>query len=543
MSKKHKPPKKNVNIMRSNPQKAANLANEAIEFCRCGDYKNGIRLFKKAEERDRKNPQIILNLGVAYHAIEDFPAARKCYSRAMRLKPDYVVKILQNGINDLALNRLESAECGIGAVRDIDPGNITVQLATGSLLLRRGEKEAGAEILRKCYSTDPKMTSAIVELAEFSLITAEDMENIQNNITLGAVDRKNTKFMQLALGKGYQLQSNYKAAFECFSAANEEFAREAKLTNLQAANDLEAHMAVVREVITPELIQKFAAPGQDDEKLVFIVGLPRSGLHDVAYMLQESGTAVIAGEMNWCNQKIFQMLQANENNFARAINSITDNTVSSLQRDYLKLLTGLRRSGKQVVSCEAVNFVNVWFIKLVFPHARIICTHRNIEDQILEIFCNNIPWMEYLNDLSAIAKYCRTAAELMDYWYKLFGDDIVRFNYDEFVAEPDVGYQNLLAALKITEYQKVEFTRVNTPSLNVREVYSPEIPLHEAYSEFTAGLLVGEQTETEELKLNFSNFDTAETDTDTGFKLNFGDNTETKKNNNDSGTEGFKLNF
>ena len=541
MSKKRKPKKKFSTSPRANPQKAANLANEAIEFCRCGDYKHGIRLFRKAEERDGRNNQILLNLGIAYHATGDFSAARKYYVKAMKLKPEYVVKILQNGINDLAMNKLESAECSIGAVRDIDPANITVQLATGSLMLRQGDTENGARILRECYAEDPKMTSAVVELAESSLLTAEDIKSIQDNITLGAVDRKNQKFLQLALGKGYQLQGEYQKAFECFVQANEEFARESKLTCLQAAKDLEAHVAIVKEVVTPDFMSKFGEHGQEDTNLIFVVGLPRSGLHDVAYILQDSGAAVLAGEMNWCNQKVFQMLQANEDNFARAVNSLSDETVSSLYNDYLNILAGLRRSGKYVVNCKAVNLINVWFIKLIFPNAKIVYTRRDFADQVMEIYCNNIPGMEYLNDLDAITQYCKSAVDLMDYWNKLFGGDLICFDYADFSADPEVEYKRLLSALDITEYSDIAFTRVSSPSLVVSEICAPEIPLHEMYSEFCGVLTAQKSPEKDEFKLDFSNFDAVGVDQDSGLKLDIKNKSDTSDKGDD--TEGFKLNF
>ncbi len=81
MAKKKKTPRKKVLTTKVNPNKAAKLANEAIAFCRSGDYKRGIALFKKAEARSEKNEQIFINMAIAYHALSDYENARKYYAK------------------------------------------------------------------------------------------------------------------------------------------------------------------------------------------------------------------------------------------------------------------------------------------------------------------------------------------------------------------------------------------------------------------------------------------------------------------------------
>lgn len=542
MAKKKKHPNKNFNKPKLNPQKAAQIANEAIEFCRSGDYKSGIRMFKKAEERAGSNDQISINLAIAYHAIADFAHARKYYAKAIALKSQHALKVLQNGINEMSMGKLDSAECCIMAVSEVEPDNITARLANGSLLLRRGQIQDGAAILRDVYRKDPKMTSAIAELSEFSELTPEDIAMVQENISKGLGARNNDKFLFLAFGRAYDLYGDYARAYDFFSKANTEFARESQISCYQAANDLEGHYETVLNSVTSEFMNRFSASKDIGKELVFIVGLPRSGLHTAAYLLQESGKAVIAGEMNWCNQKIYQMLQASQNDFAGMLNKITVETLQTLTADYYRLVTGLLSSGKSVINCKTSNFVNIWLIRLLFPQAKIVYAKRNLDDLALDIFFSYNPGMEYLNDLLSIGKYCKVQQKLMEYWNRLFPEDIIYFDYDEFIARPSETYKNLVFDLYGSAGAELEFKSVAKPTLNVKEIYAPEKRLSEKYAEFTSGLQGVLHPDEAEFSLNFTNFDTAGVESPSPEKLNFGFEDSADKNES-GGSDGFKLNF
>lgn len=542
MSKKRKSQFKNFNKPKINLQKASSYANEAIEFCKNGDYKRGIRLFRKAEERANNNDLIFLNLAIAYHAIGEFDHARKYYAKAIRAKPQHITRVLQNGINELSMSKLDSAECCIGAVFDIDPDNITAKLATGSLLLRRGDKKKGADLLRACYQADPKMTSAIMELAEFSEITEAELKIAEGNLKNGLGERINDKFLQLALGKGYDLIGDYDKAFDCYNKANEQFSREAQLTCSQAASDLQGHFESVKLSLTTEYISKFNGVSDAGKDMIFVVGLPRSGLHDVSLLLQESSGAVISAELNWCNKKIFQMLQANDNYFDRSINTITADTIKVLVDDYTKVILPLLKTGKQVVNCKVSNFVNVWFIKLLFPEAKVVCAKRNIEDQVLDIFFNNTVGMEYFNDLVSIGKYCKTYRDIMDYWDELFNGEIIYFDYDQFSVNPEGVYEKLLADVGISDFSAIDFISVDKPSLNVKEVYCPNKSLSEKYKNFTGALETVLQPEKEQFGLNFDNFNTASSNEESAPKLSL-DFGGSKNNSDKDNSDGFKLKF
>ena len=538
MARKRKQNKKQnkQNKPKINLKKAASIANEALEFCRSGDYERGIVLLHKAEQRSANNDQIFFNLAVAYHAVNDFNNAQKYYLKAVKAKSENALKILQRGINELALNKIASAECCINPIYSLDKDNVTSKLAIASINLRKSNRETGGEMMRECYAHDPKMTSAIMELAEFGELNQDDVEQIEANLDNDVIEAKNRKFTYLALAKGYDFLGNFEKAYNAFKEAQDLFATEAQITNYQAVNDLEGHLTAVKNNLTKEFISKFTGLSDAGKDMVFIVGLPKSGLHEASFLLQKSKQAEICGELNWCNEKIYHLLQANSNDFAQALSQVNETMIKNLVVEYQGIIRKRLGNKKIAINCQVTNYVNVWLIKILFPNAKIIYARRDEKDQTLAAYFNNAPGMEYLNDLFYVDKYCKLYAELMNYWQVLFDDSITIFDYDSFLAAPEEIYSELISELGM-ESAEFEFIRSDKPSLNINEVYIRAIPLNQAYREQLASI----QSEAEP-KLDFGNFDLAdETAVESGLKLNFSNHDDNKKANNSD--EGFKLNF
>jgi hypothetical protein len=92
------------------------------------------------------------------------------------------------------------------------------------------------------------------------------------------------------------------------------------------------------------------------------------------------------------------------------------------------------------------NFLYVGLIKRLFPQARIIHTTRDPLDVCLSIFFLHLDQrMAYALDLKDIAHYLRQYRRLMAHWRRLYGEDMLDFNYDILVRDPRPAVERLLA--------------------------------------------------------------------------------------------------
>jgi hypothetical protein len=92
-----------------------------------------------------------------------------------------------------------------------------------------------------------------------------------------------------------------------------------------------------------------------------------------------------------------------------------------------------------------VNVLHIGLIKTLFPESRIVHTHRNALDNILSVFFlyfdDSISYGFALDDA---VHYYKSYRRLMAHWQSLYGDDILGFDYDAVVRDPEPSMRRLL---------------------------------------------------------------------------------------------------
>ncbi len=91
------------------------------------------------------------------------------------------------------------------------------------------------------------------------------------------------------------------------------------------------------------------------------------------------------------------------------------------------------------------NFLYLGLIKSLFPDAKIVHTTRNPLDNCLSVYFLHLDHgMGYALDLLDTGHYYRQYRRLMAHWKRLYGADILDFDYDAFVRAPRPAVERLL---------------------------------------------------------------------------------------------------
>ena len=115
-----------------------------------------------------------------------------------------------------------------------------------------------------------------------------------------------------------------------------------------------------------------------------------------------------------------------------------------LSEQYLKSLSQLFPGAMHVTDKRPDNFLYIGLIKRLFPAAKIVHTTRDPLDNCLSIFFLHLdPGMRYAFDLMDIGHYYAQYRRLMAHWKSLYGADILDFDYDTFVREPEASTRRL----------------------------------------------------------------------------------------------------
>jgi hypothetical protein len=112
---------------------------------------------------------------------------------------------------------------------------------------------------------------------------------------------------------------------------------------------------------------------------------------------------------------------------------------------YIERLRTHSEHARYIINKMPHNFLNVGFIKLILPQARIIHSKRSPMDTCLSIFKNNFAGThKYAYELTELGKYYRLYVELMGYWHTVLPGTIFEVEYEEMVNDQENQTRRLL---------------------------------------------------------------------------------------------------
>ena len=153
--------------------------------------------------------------------------------------------------------------------------------------------------------------------------------------------------------------------------------------------------------------------------------------------------------------------------------------LEELARGYRERIAALFPGARYVTDKRPDNFFCIGLIKTLFPDALIVHTTRDPLDTCLSVFFLHLDHrMSYALDLMDTGHFYRQYRRLMTHWKGLFGADIVDFDYDAFVHEPEKTAPALFTALGLDfDARYLEFPRA-ARAVRTASVWQVREPLY-----------------------------------------------------------------
>ena len=221
----------------------------------------------------------------------------------------------------------------------------------------------------------------------------------------------------------------------------------------------------------------------ENKKLIFILGMPRSGTSLIEQILSSHEKVFGAGELDYLNRIIKKKFLINNNSFNKKnIDSYKNKDFEECQKEYFDYLNIFQQKEKYLVDKTPLNFRWIGFILKFFPNSKIIHCSRNPMD---------ICWSNYKNyfasfnlnftyNLNNLGKFYNLYHDLMNHWNNLFSDKIYHIKYENLINNSETEIKKLLQFCELNWDQKCLKFYENKRKVSTASVVQVRKPIYKS---------------------------------------------------------------
>lgn len=475
---------------RAAPNNPAALAGKAVVEMDRGRNEDAVDALRKALKLDRDSPPLLSNLAICLRAMgrsdEAVATWRRCikvapgfidayynlaetfdlrgeyeeandtYLAATRIKPDIERPWLLLATFELKHIRIDDAKVHTQRALEIAPNSTLANATMMQICSIQGDTAEALKLAHAILERRPSHLGALNTILDLETPQSEEqqaeqerliersveiIEKVDDNLdNLGLIeDRVFSEFNKAAF---FDRIKRYDKAGEAYLKAND--FKKRTLESLGSSYDA-AHVDNYVEETKIRLnrgdVEKIAI-GSDDERPVFIVGMPRSGTSLMEQIIASHPQADGIGEGVGV-QSIVKDFGAGRGVRARidwwdaAIRN--PEIMPEMAEAYLNVMRGIstKTDAIRVVDKNPFNFLFTGLILRLFPKATIFWTVRNADDVALSIFTQNFSSsFAFDTDPEALWHFYEAQNKLRDLYRAAFPDRIKIIEYEELVSKP-----------------------------------------------------------------------------------------------------------
>ena len=403
----------------------------ALAYKEKSEYELAKSYLEKALRINSRDSNVFCNLGLVSKAENDYHAARGYYEKAIKINPQNLIVLINFG------NLMSELKDSDGAIEfylkalKINQNIPEIHLNLANLYKSIGNLDS---CIKHCDVLNKKFPQIVAADQILSKIIDYNKEKIHQDLMLKKINNKEININDLiilnfSIAKSYEDQKKFDKAIFYIDAGN-------KLQN-KTYNDYNIEND---KIIFSKIINGFKKYKEDfkvsknilNKKVIFIVGLPRSGTTLLHQILSNHPSVFGSGELVFFNNPILKWIDDHENKVQP--NKIAKNLYS----EFFKLLAEMKVKEDIIVEKTPENFIWLGFLKCIFPNCKIIHCKRNIKDTAFSIYKhlfgkNSYKWSYNQESLSIfISEYLK----IMDFWSAEFNDEIFNNDYIELINNP-----------------------------------------------------------------------------------------------------------
>ena len=249
-----------------------------------------------------------------------------------------------------------------------------------------GDFEKSKMNLKKVLELNPKNTKAdklLSRITKYSINTSHINEMEKKIIELKLNDYQKIN-LYFALAKAYEDIKDYESSFKYMKIGNDS---KKSLIKYDLSDDKKTFEQLKK------FFKNFELNNQNkinkNKKIIFIVGLPRSGTSLVEQIISSHSKVYGCGELDYMTRIINENLYSDNIFDASKLENLTDSEIEDIGKKYIDFVEKFSPNSLIFTDKAPLNFIWIGIIKILIPNSKIVHCVRNSKDNILSLYKND----------------------------------------------------------------------------------------------------------------------------------------------------------
>ena len=456
-----------------------------------------LTILNKAIIISPNNIYVLNNLGLAHFFLKNYDLSEEHYNRAIKISPNFLNSLINLANLKKTLNLNQEALSVLKQAIKNHNKDFFLHFSIGTVYQSNGDFKNANFHFEECLKLNPHYTEVDGYISLSRKYKDEDddhLRSLKNKINDDKFSELQKMHIHFALGKAFDDLKNFNHSFDNYKKAND-------IKNQK----INYNFKLDKEILSN--VQKYFSSTSDittlddisGKKIIFIVGMPRSGTSLIEQIISSHDKVYGAGELTFLTEAIYkEFIVSNKTNSEFKIDNITEQNLKNIQNFYYNEIKKFKISEKYIIDKAPLNFRWLGFISKAFPNSYIIHSNRDPIDTCWSNYKQNFSSsnLGYAYDLDSIATFYNMYQSLMKYWPKNQNIQIHNINYEILANDFDNEIKKLLSFCNLEWNQKcVEFYKnkkeVKTSSLaQVRQpIYKTSIASWKNHSDKLESLI------------------------------------------------------
>ena len=413
-------------------------------YQKLGHHETAKKNFLQVLVTEPKNLAAMNNLANVLKDMLEFEKAEEQFRKILKIDDKYI-----NGITNYAnlkfqLDQYEEAINLYNKALEIDNKSENIHYNIGLTYQSYGNFKKAEYHFKEMLKINPKATGADRLISRFTKYDKNNehlKEMLEREKNIGDFHDRIKINLYFALGKAFEDVKDFEKSFTYLKKANDltnnQFNFE-KGSGKKFYDDLKEFFEKIKNNENP-LKEKGG-------KIIFILGLPRSGTSLAEQIISAHSKVYGAGETGYLDKLIKKKFYVkNKLNFEILEENKLDLINEEIGQKYIDLLKNFKFQENFITEKDPLNFRWIGFINLMFPNSKIVHCYRNLKDNFFSLYKNFFPeGLEWSYNEQNLFDYIKNYKEIIKYWKRKFPGTIYDLNYEKLINNPNLEIKELI---------------------------------------------------------------------------------------------------